>query len=52
MLVKATEVSIKNHMYCFDGKFYKQEDGGPIGDELAQAIARIVMIWWDEKFIH
>ena len=51
MITKATEVSIKNHMYRFDGKLYKQEDGGPIGDELSQAVARLVMIWWDEMFL-
>ena len=50
MIVKAVEVSMKNHMYIFDGKIYKQEDGGPIGDELSQAVARLVMIWWDEQF--
>ena len=51
MMMKVTEVSIKNHMYRFNGKVFKQEDGGPIGDELSQAIARIVMIWWDEEFL-
>ena len=30
---------------------FLQEDGGPIGDELAQAVARLVMIWWDNKFL-
>ena len=40
-----------NHLYRFDGKVFKQEDGGPIGDELAQAVARLVMIWWDGEFL-
>ena len=51
MLVKSVETSITNHMYRFDGKMYKQTDGGPIGDELSQAIARLVMVWWDEQFL-
>ena len=51
MLTKAVETSITNHMYRFDGVFYKQTDGGPIGDELSQAIARQVMIWWDREFL-
>ena len=51
MIVKAVETSMRNHFYMFDGKNYKQEDGGPIGDELSQAVARIVMMWWDEEFI-
>ena len=43
----AVHTAMSNHTYRFDGKVYQQEDGGPIGDELAQAVARIVMIWWD-----
>ena len=50
MMTKAVEVIMKNHTYRFDGKIYKQKDGGPIGDEMSQAVARLVMIWYDEKF--
>ena len=49
MLVKSFETTITNHMYRFDGNIYKQTDGGPIGDELSQDIARLVMVWWDEQ---
>ena len=52
MIVSAVITSMNNHMYRFDGHVYKQEDGGPIGDELSQAVARIVMIWWDQKFLN
>ena len=51
LMEKAVLTSMKNHVYRFDGKVYKQEDGGPIGDELAQAVARMVMLWWDRQFI-
>lgn len=51
MLAKAAVTSMRNHMYSFNNKIYKQEDGGPIGDELSQAIARIVMQWWDKQFL-
>ena len=51
MLMKAVETSMSNHTYRFGGKLYKQSDGGPIGDELSQAIARLVMIWWDRRFL-
>ena len=51
MLAKAIEVVMKNHTYRFDGKYYKQRDGGPIGDQLSQAVARIVMIWFDERYL-
>ena len=44
MLQKAVEVVMGNHTYRFDGKFYKQKDGGPIGDEMSQVVARITMI--------
>ena len=51
MIADAVNVAMSNHMYRFDGKIYLQSDGGPIGDELAQAVVRIVMIWWDRKFL-
>ena len=51
MLIKSVEISISNHMYRFNGTMYKQEDGGPIGAELSQAIARLVMVWWDKQFL-
>ena len=51
VLMKAVETSMSNHTYRFGGKIYKQSDGGPIGDELSQAVARLVMIWWDRKFL-
>ena len=51
MIACAVKASMSNHLYRFNGKVYKQEDGGPIGDELAQAVARMVMIWWDGKFV-
>ena len=50
MIVKAVEIIMKNHTYRFNNKYYKQSDGGPIGDELSQAVARIVMLWFDRKF--
>ena len=35
MIAKAMEVAVEtvvfNHLYQFDGKVYKQVDGGPIG---------------------
>ena len=51
MVCQAVKTSMSNHLYRFDGKVFKQEDGGPIGDELSQAVARLVMIWWDQKFL-
>ena len=50
MIVKAMATVMSNHTYRFGGKMYKQTDGGPIGDEMAQAVARVVMLWFDEKF--
>ena len=42
---------MKNHLYTFDGKVYRQSTGGPIGVELTGILARIVMIWWDKKYL-
>ena len=32
-------------------KIRKQTDGGPIGLQLTGSIARIVMLWWDNRFL-
>ena len=42
---------LKNHTYQFGGEVRLQEEGGPIGLELAGALARVVMLWWDRKFL-
>ena len=51
MIQKAVETVMGNHTYRFDGRIYKQKDGGPIGDEMSQAVARLTMIWFDERFL-
>ena len=55
MLARAMVVVIdfimKNHLYTFDGKVYRQVSGGPIGLELTGVLARIVMIWWDKEYL-
>ena len=52
MMSKAVETSMTNHMYRFNGKVYHQRDGGPIGDELSQAVARMSMAWFDKKMVN
>ena len=42
---------LKNHTYQFNKEARRQNDGGPIGLEMAGAMARVVMIWWDKKFL-
>ena len=53
MLAKTMETAVrtvmKNHLYRFDGQVFKQTSGGPIGLELTQVLARLVMLWWDEQ---
>ena len=40
---------LQNHTYQFKNNEARlQSDGGPIGLELAGAMARVVMIWWDQ----
>ena len=41
----------QTHTYTFGGKYYLQKCGGPIGLRSTCAIARIVMIWWDQQFL-
>jgi hypothetical protein len=43
-----TETLMVSHTYRFDGKVYRHEDGGPIGLEVTQVIARVVMLMWDK----
>jgi hypothetical protein len=50
-LGKAVEAVMTSHYYRFAGRVYRQCQGGPIGLELTQALARIVMLWWDGQFL-
>ena len=43
-------MAMKNHAYSFNGKSYLQEDGGSIGERFTQALARVVMLWWDRQY--
>ena len=43
MLTKTLELTLTNHLYQFDGDLYRQLVGGPIGENLTQVCAKIVM---------
>ena len=42
---------LRNHVYLFDNKIRRQEDGGPIGLDLTEVVAKIFMNWWDRQFL-
>ena len=42
---------MSSHTYMWNGDYKLQLKGGGIGDKLAQAAARLYMIWWDKQFI-
>ena len=42
---------MKNHTYKWNNEIRLQSTGGGIGDKLAQAAARLVMIWFDGKLL-
>ena len=42
---------LANHTYLWAGSARKQASGSPIGLELAGALARVVMLWWDRRFL-
>jgi len=44
-------VSMKNHIYSFNGKMRIQEDGGATGLDETGDLADLFMLWWDENFI-
>ena len=41
----------RTHTYTFGGRYYLQKAGGPIGLRSTCAIARLVMLWWDEELL-
>ena len=43
LLGETVHTIMGNHLYQFDGKVYRQEEGGPIGLELTGIVADIVM---------
>ena len=51
LLKNAIMTLMANHTYRWKGEVRLQTRGGPIGDKLAQAAARLFMIWWDNKFL-
>ena len=48
MLVTKT---MQNHCYMFEGRIYRQEEGGSIGLDLTGVVADIYMSWWDGQLI-
>ena len=48
VIKKGILTEMNNHTYKWNGLYKLQLKGGGIGDKLAQAAARIFMIWWDQ----
>ena len=46
-----TKEVMSRHLYAVGDTIKKQDDCGPIGLQLTGAIARIVMLLWDGKFL-
>eukprot|EP00112_Aurelia_sp_Birch-Aquarium-sp1_P005284 Seg1598.18 transcript_id=Seg1598.18/GoldUCD/mRNA.D3Y31 product="hypothetical protein" protein_id=Seg1598.18/GoldUCD/D3Y31 len=40
---------LKNHIFRFNNKLYKQTKGGAIGVGVAGDAANVFMIWWDRR---
>ena len=49
-LKRAIITAMQNHAYSFGNQARLQEDGGSIGERFTQALARVVMLWWDKKY--
>ena len=43
---------MNTHLYEFGGKIFLQKDGGPIGLRATCAVARVVMNFWDAKWMN
>ena len=53
LLVKAFGVALKlilkNHIFTFNKKYYKQCKGGAIGVSIAGDVANLFLVWWDKE---
>ena len=43
--------ALDSHLYVWHREVIKQEDGLPIGLDLTRAVARLVMLDWDQQFV-
>ena len=50
MLKIVVTFMMKNHVYTFDGKYYRQVKGGPIGLRLTGVLAKLVMIEFSRRW--
>eukprot|EP00794_Sanderia_malayensis_P016493 gene16493-18133_t len=46
-LRNSLRVTLKNHTFKFNDKFYRQTKGGAIGVGIAGDVANLFMVWWD-----
>ena len=51
VIQKAVLAIFKTHTYGFANTFFLQRRGGQIGLRSTCCIARLVIMWWDRKFI-
>ena len=55
IMAKCLELMIlacmQNHTYLFNNTIRLQTKGGAIGLKVTQALARLYMLWWDQKFL-
>ena len=49
-LMAVTKTILQNHIYSFNGKYYKQKSGGPIGEDIATKTAKVVMYRFLSKY--
>ena len=49
-LMAATKTILQNHIYSFNGKYYKQKSGRPIGEDIATKTAKVVMYRFLNKY--
>ena len=52
MVVECAIITVMTtHVYTFAGKYYLQENGGPIGLNSTASLSSIVMCWWDKMWM-
>lgn len=42
---------INKHFHEFNNLIYKSKNKGPIGSKCSGSISRVIMLWWDKRFL-
>ena len=50
-IIKGIRTIFTTHVYRYGGKYFLEVDRGPIGHVITCSVARLIMIWWNQKYL-